>query len=219
MSMIQHFFSPSVLNKETKGIFEDYKISKIEDGKYLKEHQGKYPVIYITFKDLTTNDFSSFLQQFSYIIEKLYRGHEHLLEKLKPYEKESFNKYLTGDTKEISLSWSLLFLSEMLYKYSNQKRVFILIDEYDTPLQIAFDKDKQKYLEDVTSFMGSLFGITLKGNGYLHKGILTGILGVEKLNSFTGFNNYNEFTMLDKRYSTSFGYSDEEIKFMVRNLI
>ena len=57
--MIQDFFSPSVLNKETKGIFEDYKISKIEDGKYLKEHQGKYPVIYITFKDLTQNSFSS----------------------------------------------------------------------------------------------------------------------------------------------------------------
>ena len=74
-----------------------------------------------------------FFNNLATLLKKLYREHEHLLEKLKPYEKESFNKYLNGDTKEISLSWSLLFLSEMLYKYSNQKRIFILIDEYDTP--------------------------------------------------------------------------------------
>jgi len=215
MSMIQHFFAPSVLDKETKGMFEDYKISKVEDGKYLKD-QGKYPVVYITFKDLTTNNFSSFLQRFSIVIQKLYREHEYILSQVNSHEKNSFNKYLNGEMDQNYLSFSLEFLSEMLYKYSNQKRVFILIDEYDTPLQHAYVEDKQKFLEDVTSFMRNLFSSTLKNNAYLHKAILTGILRIAKANLFTGVNNFEEYTMLDQNYSTSFGYSDLEIKFMLQ---
>ena len=115
------------------------------------------------------------------------------MEKLKPHEKIDFKRYLSGKVSQTQLANSIHFLSRLLYDYY-QKRVFILIDEYDAPLQMAYVKDEQKYLEEVTSFMRNLFSSTLKNNEYLHKAVLTGILRIAKSNLFTGVNNFKEYT-------------------------
>ena len=177
MSMLQHFFAPEVNRLSTKGIFDNLNISKENDGYYIKKYQGNYPVvIFISFKDVKKNDFSEFLEKVKILIEEICNQYPQLenSERLSNSEKDSFKKLLSKDVSSDELSNSLKILSILLSKHYG-KNVFILIDEYDTPLNAAYNYE---HFEQIVNFFKNMFGAALKGNNALEKGVMTGILKV-----------------------------------------
>lgn len=210
LSMLQYFFADEVDRQKTQDLFNNLKIAKIENGKILKEHQGKNPVIFITFKDVKELSFEESINKFKVLIQELYRQHDTLLnsDKLSSSDKKNFEKYIDGDINNAELSNALKFLNILLYKSYSQK-VVILIDEYDTPLNSAYHNN---YLDKLTDFMRNLLSAVLKDNKYLHKGVLTGILKVSKNNMLSGLNNLSSYSILDKEYCDCFGFTEDEVK-------
>lgn len=212
MSMLHHFLAPEVDGISTAGLFDGLEIGKLEGGKYLKNNQGKYPVIMLSFKDVQASTFEGAIDKIRELIFLLFTSFakellksDHLLEE----EKENFRLILSGKSNIAKLENSLLFLSKCLYQHHNQK-VYILIDEYDTPLNQAYGN--KEYLESLVKFMRNLFSSALKGNNFLERGLLTGILRVSKDSMLSGLNNLETYTLLDKEYSSYFGFSEEELK-------
>lgn len=202
MSMLKYFFD--VRNcKENKSLFEGLYISK---SKYRRE-QGKYPVIYISFKDIKKKNWEETYELIKSNIYDLYYEHRYVLDKLDEIKKEEYNDILLRKKEPI---WSLALekLSEYLYLYYGEKAI-ILIDEYDTPLIYAYEFS---YYEEAINFFRTLYGSALKGNKYLEKGVLTGILRIVREGIFSGLNNLIVYTILDKKYSNYFGLTEKEVE-------
>lgn len=210
MSMLHHFLSNEVSRISTKGLFDGLEIAKIDGGEYLKKHQGQYPVIFISFKDVKESSFDETLRKMKILIQDLYGEHRYLLNstEIEEDEKSDFRRYLIKDVDKVELEESFKFLCKLLYRY-HKKKGYILIDEYDTPLNSAHDKD---YFEELTEFMKNLLSSSLKGNNYLEKGVMTGILRISQNSMLSGLNNVDTHTMLaDDAYSKYFGFTEEEI--------
>ena len=209
MSMLQHFFSKTVTNIATNGMFKNLLIAKEENGEFIKKHQGQYPVIFLSFKDLKEPNLQSTISQLRNLIQTLYREHQDILrsDNLNLSEKTIFHEYLSGSISDEKLQLSLAFLSEFLYKAYNKKTI-ILIDEYDTPLSHAH---QYKFLDPLSDFMRNVFSSALKGNQFLEKGLMTGILRVSKNNMLSGLNNLKVYTVLDAKYAEYFGFIEEEV--------
>ena len=207
--MLQHFFAPTVNGVSTLGLFDDLAIGKLEGGKYLKTHQGKYPVVMLSFKDVKADSFTGAYNKIYKLIAALYGTFEYLLKskKLNSVQLRSFHAIIDKSVDQQDVEDSLKLLSECLYQHHGQ-RVYILIDEYDTPLNQAYGNPA--YLESLVSFMRNLLSEALKGNHALARGVLTGILRVSKDSMLSGLNNPTTYTMLDKAYSSHFGFSEEE---------
>jgi hypothetical protein fgonA2_02664 len=202
MSMLKYFFD--VRNcKENKSLFEELYISKSE---YRRE-QGKYPVIYISFKDIKKKNWEETYELIKSNIYDLYYEHRYVLDKLDEIKKEEYNDILLRKKEPI---WSLALekLSEYLYLYYGEKAI-ILIDEYDTPLIYAYEFS---YYEEAINFFRTLYGSALKGNKYLEKGVLTGILRIVREGIFSDLNNLIVYTILDKKYSNYFGLTEKEVE-------
>lgn len=221
LSMLQHFFSAEVAGQSTSGLFDNLAIAKEDNGEFVKKHQGQYPVIFISFKDLKESSFEATIRQLRDLIQKLYREHESLLQ-LAPKEmtvsdKTLFQKYLMGDIDEAQLQSAIAFLSEFLYKAYSKKNVVILIDEYDSPLTNAYQyrKSEPTFLNNLSDFMRNMFSAALKTNNFLEKGLMTGILRVSKNNMLSGLNNLAVYTLLGKKYAQYFGFTEEEVKELV----
>lgn len=206
MDMVKTYFEQSAEN--TSVYFNDQKIWSIEDT--YKEYQGKYPVIFISFKDAHYLDWKSMFEGLRFAIKKEFRRHSELLdsEKLSEIEKNYFRKVLNTEVSEIDCQVSLGELSYMLSAHYGRKTI-IIIDEYDTPIQQGY---LNGYYEQVTSFIRNLFSVALKDNDHLEFGILTGILRIAKESLFSGLNNLVVNTILDEKYSTYFGFTEQEVK-------
>lgn len=209
LSMLQHFLAAEVAGRTTAGLFKDLAIAKIDDGQFLKTHQGQYPVIFITFKDSKEPSFEATINQLRDLVQELYREHKKSLlsDKIDIDDKTLFQKYIDGAVNDEQLQKSLKFLSEFLRK-AHDKKVIILIDEYDTPLTNAYQKG---FLDPLSDFMRNLFSVALKTNSFLEKGLMTGILRVSKNNMLSGLNNLKVFTLLDRRYCQYFGFTESEV--------
>ncbi len=209
ISMLQYFFAAKVYEQTTQGLFDGLKIAKEQGGTYLK-YQGQYPVIFISFKDVKENSFVAAISKIKVLMKKLYREHKRDLvnsNELDQFDKELFNQYLNSDINEQELEQSISVLSELLFKHYN-KKVYILIDEYDTPLNAAY----KSHLDDMTRFMKNLLSAALKGNPYLQKGVMTGILRISKDSMLSGLNNVETHTLLnDKTYASYFGFTEDEV--------
>jgi len=210
MSMIRHFFAPEVYGIKTKNLFDHLAIATVNNGDYLS-HQGKYPVIFVSFKDVKESSFEGAFRKIIQLVRILYREHRYLLqsEKLAVDEKDLFSAYLKGEIQNNDLTDSLRFLSELLAK-EHDENVYIIIDEYDTPINAAYEK----YLEKMVGFMQDLFSAALKDNSFLKQGILTGILRVSKDSILSGLNNLKTYTLLDGAYKQHFGFSEEEVTYL-----
>lgn len=210
MSMIYHFLSAEVAGQSTEGLFNEFEIAKEDNGKFIEQHQGKYSVISISFKDTKELSLDSTIDQLRDLIQELYREHEKLLnsEKITESYRELFKQYLSGKVNSEQLQKSLKFLSEFLYKANGNKKVIILIDEYDTPLTHAYQNG---FLDPISSFMRNMFSAALKGNPYLEKGLMTGILRVSKNELLSGLNNLKIYSLFDNRYSQYFGFTESEV--------
>ena len=201
MSMIKYFFD--VKNKEeNKKLFENLKIYNSE---YMSE-QGKYPVIFISLKDLKGDTWEECLKRLKLFIFDLYAEFEYIREKMNEWDKRKFEKVLY-EKEDVDYIMSLKFLSDSLYKYYGEK-VIILIDEYDAPIINAFDKG---YYNEAVNFFQTFYSSALKTNNSLKYGILTGITRIIKEGIFSGLNNLKVDTILNKKYSEYFGLLESEV--------
>ncbi len=209
LSMLHYFLADEVWRQKTAGLFDSYLIAQVEDGRYIRDHQGQYPVISVSFKDIKAHDFKTAVEKIKLLIQELCRQHYYLFEskQLNDNERALFYKYLSDDPSQDELENSLKILSELLRQHCN-KPVYILIDEYDTPLNAAFN---QGYLDEFTIFMKNLLSAALKSNPALKKGVLTGILRVSKDSMLSGLNNIDVYTVLNKQYGQHFGFDDKEL--------
>ena len=209
MSMLQHFLAVEVDGQPTKGLFDNLKIANVDQGEYLKKHQGQYPVVFITFKNIKENSFLMAYQKLQELIISVYDMHNYLKtsDKLTDNQRKLYSLILDGAGSESQLQNALQTLTECLCRH-HEKKVYLLIDEYDTPLQASF---QYGYYEEMVGFIRGLFGSALKGNASIEKAVVTGILRVAKESLFSGLNNVKVYSLLNAKYSQYFGFTEEEI--------
>ena len=201
MSMIKYFFD--IRNKdENRKLFEGLKIFGSE---YMKE-QGKYPVIFVSLKDLRADTWEMCLMEIKKLISKIYREFQYITEKMNKDDKEIYDS-IKNRKNDMDLNTSIELLSEYLFEYYGE-RVIILIDEYDAPIINAFDKG---YYNEAINFFQVFYSSALKTNDSLKYGILTGITRIIKEGIFSGLNNLKVDTILNKKFSEYFGLLESEV--------
>ena len=202
MSTLKYFFD--VKNaEENRKLFKDLYIEKSE---YFKE-QGQYPVIFISLKDLKKNTWEECFFEIKELLRNLYNDFYHIRESLNESDLREFDKIWLKE-KEANYDSSLLNLTKYLYNYY-KKEVILLIDEYDSPLIVA---NQRNYYKDSINFFRNFFSIALKTNPYLKTAVLTGIVQVAKEGIFSGLNNVITYNILEKGFETFFGLSEEEVE-------
>lgn len=208
MDMLRTFFEKT--NEDTSKYFKDKKIW--EQGEYYRSFQGKYPVIFITLKDVKHNSWDNAFANIGSIISSEYCRHSALSKspKLDKKQKDFYDKMVSEKFSAVDLERSLLYLSEMLKKHYGEGAV-IIIDEYDTPIQSGHTNG---FYDDVIAFMRNLLSGCFKDNKSLAFGFLTGILRVAKESIFSGLNNLTINSVLDNKYSEYFGFTANEVKEM-----
>lgn len=208
MDMLRTFFEKT--NEDTSKYFKDKKIW--EQGEYYRSFQGKYPVIFITLKDVKHNSWDNTFTNIGSIISSEYCRHSDLSKspKLDKKQKDFYDKMVSEKYSAVDLERSLLYLSEMLKKHYGEGAV-IIIDEYDTPIQSGHTSG---FYDDVIAFMRNLLSGCFKDNKSLAFGFLTGILRVAKESIFSGLNNLTINSVLDNKYSEYFGFTANEVKEM-----
>lgn len=206
MDMLRVFFEKTAEN--TSIYFKDKQIWRC--GEYYTKHQGQYPVIFLTFKDVKCSTWSETFQKIRKIISLEFIRHEELENstKLSSYEKEQYHLLAGESANEIDYQMSLQLLSLLLHKHYGKECIIIIIDEYDTPIQQGHICDF--YLKTI-NFMCNLFSGGLKDNSHLAFGFLTGILRVAKESIFSGMNNLKINSILDSDYSSYFGFTKNEV--------
>lgn len=209
MDMLRVFFELS--DEDTSVYFKDKAIWKC--GETYTKHQGKYPVIFLTFKDVKFDTWEATFNKMSALLQTEFARHSELAnsDKLAPFERDYFDKIVNGNANEVELSSALENLSRMLYKQYEIKTV-IIIDEYDTPIQEGYSKN---FYEEIISFMRIFFSGAFKDNKYLMYGFLTGILRIAQESIFSGMNNLSVNSVLDNEYDEFFGFTYPEIHKMM----
>ena len=202
MSMLKYFFDIKEANENRK-LFKNLEIENLA---YFKE-QGKYPVIFISMKDIKEMSFDGAIIEVKNLLKKVYNQFEFIREKLNEGELIEFDNIWLGKNDE-NLKNSLLNLATFLKKYYNQK-VVVLIDEYDTPLVSAY---RYGYYKEAKNFFSSFYSSALKDNNILQVGVITGIVRVIKAGIFSDLNNLSEHSILNKEYDEYFGFLEEEVK-------
>lgn len=209
MDMLRVFFE---ISKESTGKhFEDKAIWKC--GEEYRSHQGKYPVIFLTFKDVKFDTWEATIDKIKGLLQEEYGRHQELLasDKLSAYEKEYFGKILDSSANEVELTSALERLSKMLTSHYG-KAPIIIIDEYDTPIQEGYAKD---FYEEIIGFMRNFFSGAFKDNKNLSYGFLTGILRIAQESIFSGLNNLTVNSVMDEEYDRYFGFTEDEVEQML----
>lgn len=204
MSMVEAFFSVDYADREN--LFEG--LSIWEDEKYRAIH-GSYPVIFLSFARIKDKTYEETKEKICEVLRNLYIQYSFVRdgEQMTDADKRFFDSVLENDMRETVATSSLYQLSDYLYRYYG-KRVIILLDEYDTPLQEAY---VDGYWDELVGFTRSLFNSTFKTNPYLERGIMTGITRVSKESIFSDLNNIKVVTTTSNEYSTSFGFTEGEV--------
>ena len=210
MDMLRVFFEKT--NEDTSVYFKDKQIWQCSD--YYTKHQGQYPVIFLTFKDVKSMTWEETFQKIRRLISLEFIRHNELETSsvLTAYEKEQYH-LLAGDSgDEVDCQMGLQLLSLLLHKHYGRECI-IIIDEYDTPIQQGHTCN---FYPEIVNFMRNFFSGGLKDNPHLAFGFLTGILRVAKESIFSGMNNLKTYSILDDGYSSYFGFTEKEVKDMLR---
>ena len=209
MSMLYYFFS--IKEKENAYLFDGLNISKNKDA--LKV-QNKYPTIFISLKEMKSLTFDAQISSFSNVIYELLEKNLEILssDQLSDTTKDILNKLHNRSSSAEDLKISLRVITNALYTYYQQK-VIVLIDEYDVPLQAAYQNN---YYEEMVEFLRSVFSSALKTNDALEKGVMTGCLRISKESIFTGLNNFTAYSVLNNISSESFGFTELEVKQLLK---
>lgn len=208
MDMLRTYFEKT--DRDTSVYFHDKKIWTC--GRKYREYQGKYPVIFLTFKDVKFNTWEETFSAIRDIFAKETQRHRELRssDNIDEYSKRVYEQLASGTISEVGLASALLDLSRMLHQHYDVAPV-IIIDEYDTPIQQGYMKD---YYDEIIQFMRNLFSGGFKDNQHLSFGFLTGILRGAKESIFSGMNNLSINSVLDNKYSAYFGFTADEVKEM-----
>ena len=202
MSMLKYFFD--IENKEeNKEIFKNLYIEKTEAFK----EQGQYPVIFLSLKDLKALTWEQMEKAIKSTISRLFSEYKYLLNDLDKFDTLTFENILLKNTELEDLKEALKFLTRILYEKYN-KKVVVLIDEYDSPLVSAYING---YYEKAKDFFKTFYSTVLKDNSYLQMGVLTGIIRVIKAGIFSDLNNLRTYTILSEMYTNSYGLTEEEV--------
>ena len=207
LSMLSYFLDINM----KEDLFANSLISK--DKEFCEKYQGKYPVIFLSFKDIKASSFEESFEQLKVTVSKLYEKHIYLYEDdcLDEFSKKDFEKILNKTADRSDVLHAIKDLSDYLYtKFS--KSCIILIDEYDTPLQQAYISG---YYDKMMNCIYGIFNMALKDNTHLSKAIITGITNIGQGGMFAGFNNHVPYTNLKSRYAEYFGFSKEEVKDLI----
>lgn len=210
MSMLYYFFS--IKEKENAYLFDGLNISKNKDA--LKV-QNKYPTIFISLKEVKSLTFDAQISSFSNVIYELLEKNLEILssDQLSDTTKDILNKLHNRSSCIEDLKISLRVITNALYTYYQQK-VIVLIDEYDVPLQAAYQNN---YYEEMVEFLRSVFSSALKTNDVLEKGVMTGCLRISKESIFTGLNNFTAYSVLNNISSEFFGFTELEVKQLLKD--
>lgn len=210
MSMLYYFFS--IKEKENAYLFDGLNISKNKDA--LKV-QNKYPTIFISLKEMKSLTFDAQISSFSNVIYELLEKNLEILssDQLSDTTKDILNKLHNRSSCIEDLKISLRVITNALYTYYQQK-VIVLIDEYDVPLQAAYQNN---YYEEMVEFLRSVFSSALKTNDVLEKGVMTGCLRISKESIFTGLNNFTAYSVLNNISSEFFGFTELEVKQLLKD--
>ena len=205
MSMLYYFFS--IKEKENAYLFNDLNISKNKDA---LKHQNQYPTIFISLKEMKNLTFDEQISSFGDVIKNVILQNKELLESVYVDESDQLIlqdfRFLRASLNQ--LKYFLKTISRCLYKHYHQK-VIILIDEYDVPLQSAYQNN---YYDEMVDFLRSVFSSALKTNDALEKGIMTGCLRISKESIFTGLNNFTSYSILNNIGNEYFGFNENEVK-------
>lgn len=209
MDMMRVFFEIS--SEDTSVFFRDKAIWRC--GEAYRAHQGKYPVIFLTFKDVKFESWEDTLDKIKALLQVEFARHACICnsDKTAEYEKVLFRKIMAGNATEVELVSSLETLSRMLYEYYEVAPI-IIIDEYDTPIQEGYSGG---FYKETIEFMRNFFSGAFKDNKFLSYGFLTGILRIAQESIFSGLNNLMVDTVFDEQYDNYFGFTLEEVKKML----
>lgn len=209
MDMLRVFFEKTP--EDTSIYFKDKYIWQCGD--YYTKHQGQYPVIFLSFKDVKCSSWQETFQKISKLISLEFMRHSELESSsvLSSYEKEQYHRFASENINEVDCQMGLQLLSLLLHKHYDKECV-IIIDEYDTPIQQGHLCD---FYNEIVDFMRNFFSGGLKDNPHLAFGFLTGILRIAKESTFSGMNNLKTNSILDNNYSSYFGFTNEEVRDML----
>ena len=209
IDMLRVFFEKTP--EDTSIYFKDKYIWQCGD--YYTKHQGQYPVIFLSFKDVKCSSWQETFQKISKLISLEFMRHNELESSsvLSSYEKEQYHRFASENINEVDCQMGLQLLSLLLHKHYDKECV-IIIDEYDTPIQQGHLCD---FYNEIVDFMRNFFSGGLKDNPHLAFGFLTGILRVAKESIFSGMNNLKTNSILDNNYSSYFGFTNEEVRDML----
>lgn len=205
LSMLRYFFEKD--GEDTSYLFKNLNIWKNEN---CRELQGKFPVIFITLKDIKQTSWEKMLASLQQLLAEEFLRHRYLIEGavLSDEEKTLYLKITQQEDGESIIERSLLLLSNWLHRYHKQ-RVVLLIDEYDTPAHAAYVGE---FYNSLIPFLRNWLSGGLKDNSFLERGVLTGILRIAKESIFSGLNNIGTFTILDEKFQDKFGLLESEVE-------
>lgn len=208
MDMLRTFFEKTA--EDTGRYFQDKKIW--QQGEKYTSHQGQYPVIFLSLKDIKARKWQYAFDALKYIISVEYMRHSELKRssELEEADIELYNRIVKNQAGYMEYVFSLQALSRMLHQHHKQAPV-IIIDEYDTPIQEGFVNG---YYDDAVEFIRSFFSAALKDNPHARQIVMTGILRIAKESIFSGLNNIRVFSVLDKKFSEFFGFTTSEVQQM-----
>lgn len=203
MSMLEHFFS--IKYAEKWGLFEKFFIGRMQE---YHDLQGSYPVISLSFANMKEKNYEMTRYKINMLLEQIYQQYTFLKSSglLSASEIRYFDR-ISKEMDDADAAFALLRLSEFLYRYYD-KKVILLLDEYDAPMQEAYVNG---YWNDLAGFMMSLLNATFKTNPYLERGILTGITRVSKESIFSDLNNLKVITTTSDKYADAFGFTEDEV--------
>ena len=205
MDMLRTFFEKT--NEDTSHYFIDKKIWKC--GKAYRDHQGKYPVVFLSFKDVKCTSWEETYDLITKLIVMEYKRHSELNSDTNP-DQDYYEKVISEQASSNEFMLSLMMLAKMLHEFHDIEPI-VIIDEYDTPIQQGYACG---FYDAVVLFIRNLFSGVFKDNKHLKYGFLTGILRVAKESIFSGLNNLKINSILDDKYSEYFGFTPEEVKEM-----
>ena len=210
LSMLRHFLASEVDGKSTQDLFNHLKITQA--GNEYQSHQGRYPVIFISFKGIKDDTYKMTYSNLCKLISRVYREHQSVLfnSRFDRYEKKAFETILEEKGQEVDIQDSLCYLTRLLYLHHRVKP-WLLIDDYDTPIMASYGDDDHK---PFINLMQNLLGSALKSNSYLNRAVVTGVMTTPQL--FIHANNLVVYPYNSSHYSKHFGFTEEEVQDFLR---
>ncbi|MEI8055470.1 MAG: AAA family ATPase [bacterium] len=208
LSTLRHFLAPEVNQTKTDGMFDGLKIATVDNGNYM-QYQGKYPVIFISFKEIKSERYDLTYSKLCALIANVFDEHNYLKQsdKLTAKDKQVLQLIVDEKADQAKIENSLYFLTSVLFKHHGVKP-WLLIDEYDTPIQSGY---LHNYYGEIIGLMRGMFGAALKTNSYLNRAVVTGILRIAKESIFSELNNITVYSLLQSQYGQHFGFTEEDV--------